>query len=192
MHQVIACPTLPQVSSSLPINHTRQHRNECSEQFYLSCLELAQSLWLSHKPAQAILQLDKAMMATLGPDNPTLTQYPLPYAAILWIVEHSEAEGFIGNPVRHFQHLASRMNWKQPNPRLRIARAWTCFHLIERYFPNRTFTRDLRQIEKEKLVIPTITETLEGIQLFSPHKDEKSLLKELFAKAPGWHGIAKQ
>jgi len=33
-----------------------------------------------------------------------------PYSAILWIIQHAPPNQFLGNPVRHFQHLASRMN----------------------------------------------------------------------------------
>ena len=179
----IACPYLPQTQGALAVTHTRRFRQECGPDFYLACLELGQSQWLAGKPAQAILQLDKAMMAVLPAEHPRLEEFPIPYEAILWIIERAAHSQFLGDPVRHFQHLATRMNHKQAQPELRTARAWACLHLTEQQFPKLGFLRDHIQIEKEQVQVPSITSTLEQIKQLSPHLSEFSYLKQRFASS---------
>jgi hypothetical protein len=176
---ILACPHLPQVNNDLPSTHTRIHRAECGEPFYIACLELAQSLWVTQRPAQAILQLDKAMMANIAADSEVLRTHPIPYAAMLWIIENTPALDFIGNPVRHFQHLASRMNWKQPQPELRIARAWICLHLTEVSVAQQEYPRDHQQIDRENLQIPSRDSALTRLLELSPHQSEKDWIKEV-------------
>lgn len=173
------CPFLPALTSPLASTHTRRHRAQCSFEYYQACQELAQSQWIEGKPAQAILQLDKAMMATLRADENCLNTHPIPYAAILWIIQQSKGTYFLGNPVRHFQHLATRMNWKQPNPALRITRAWCCLHITEAYYPRFEYPRDLHQIITEKISVPSIQESLHQLGMRSPHSDEVSHVEKL-------------
>lgn len=170
------CPHLPSLEAPLPITHTREHREACGSEYHNACLELAQSLWRTGSPAQAILQIDKSFM-------PTHTSSLLPcYLSILWIVRNAPDEQFLGNPVRHFQHLASRMNMSQPNAELRIWRAWACLHLTEKLFPqtgpDAIHPRDQDQIEKENLTIPSADETLDQITRFSSIQ-ESVLLENL-------------
>ncbi len=176
-----SCPHLPNISGILPITYTRKHRGDCGETFYIACHELAQSLWLQGRPAQAILQLDKAMMAKLAPHSETINSYPIPYKAIQWIITHTAQDSFLGNPVRHFQHLASRMNPKQPKPELRTARAWTCLHIAEKVLTSTNFPRDFRQIKKEALNIPNQHESLQLLKMHSPHEDEINLVRDLLS-----------
>jgi hypothetical protein len=68
----------------------------------------------------------------------------------------------MGNPVRHYQHLASRMSG--PNKELRSWRAWACFHLAEKVLPADEYPRDDRQIEQENLLIPDWQKTISEIQ----------------------------
>jgi len=164
------CPLLPELTEALPIGHTRKFRPACDAHYFQACLELAQSLWLSGSPAQAILQLDKSMMASAAE-----TPLVYPYAAILWIIENTPSDQFIGNPVRHFQHLASRMNHAQPNAEARVWRAWACLYLTEKRIPQATeiFPRDAYQIEQESLIIPSLQQTLEQLsQHGSPQEAE--------------------
>lgn len=167
------------MSSSLAITHTRQFRAECGAAFYLACLELAQSLWLQQRPAQAILQLNKSMMAVLPANHQVLAENPIPYRALLWIIGNASDEKFIGNPPRHFQHLATRMNHKLPQPELRIARAWCCLHLSETLLPSDKFPRDQLQIETEKLSIPTKCQAIEMLRRLTPHSHEGDELSNL-------------
>lgn len=122
-------------------------------------------------------------MAQLASDAAILKQHPIPYAPILWIIEHSRENDFLGNPVRHFQHLASRMNWKQPQPELRIARAWICLHLCELSFGTQLYPRDFRQIEKESLHIPTKEGALNLLTKHSPHPTEIQQVRKLLEQS---------
>jgi len=119
--------------------------------FYLAALTCAQSLWLQGKPAQALLQLNHALSVSLQAEDPALLQWPLPYQALVWIFTRRHEDGFMGNPVRHYQHLATRMSG--PNKELRSWRAWACFHLAESVLPEDEFPRDERQIQNEDLEI---------------------------------------
>lgn len=169
-----ACPHLPQVTRQLRITHAREHRTACREAYYIACLELAQSLWQNKRPAQAILQLDKAMMANIPANSTTLDTHPIPYRAMLWFMINTPTGSFVGNPVRHFQHLASRMNLKQPQPELRTARAWACLHLAESVLSHEDYPRDQRQLNKENLEIPNRYAVKAALIERSPHQLEKT------------------
>jgi hypothetical protein len=166
------CPHLPEIDTPLPITHTRKHRESCGSDYFQACLELAQSLWRSGSPAQAILQLDKSFMAQ------TTKNLPLAYHAILWIIQNTPDDQFLGNPVRHFQHLASRMNMNQPSAELRIWRAWACLHLTEKC-STINYPRDTEQIKKENLTIPSIEQTLQEISALADSEEHEMLVKLL-------------
>ena len=123
------CPWLPEVSEIHDFTITRRHGRERGAEFYQDALCYAQSQWISGKPAQAILQLDKAWMADLACGDPVLVSHPPPIRR--WFGCSSGRLsgncGYLGNPVRHFQHLASRMSG--PRADIRAWRAWLCFHL---------------------------------------------------------------
>jgi|GEM_PF-949648 len=148
------CPWLPEISGIHDFTLTRRHGHAKGADFYLDALRLAQSQWVSGKPAQAILQLNKAWMANLTGDEPVLKAHPPPYRALVWIMENAASgdHGFMGNPVRHFQHLASRISG--PRAEIRSWRAWLCFHLAEKTLPG--FPRDGGQIAREGLWIPGV------------------------------------
>ncbi|MEO5913197.1 MAG: hypothetical protein ABIS50_03120 [Luteolibacter sp.] len=148
------CPHLPEISGAHDFTLTRRHGDAKGTEFYLDALRYAQSQWISGKPAQAILQLNKAWMADLTGDEPVLKTHPSPYRALVWIMETASNGdyGYMGNPVRHFQHLASRMSG--PRAGIRSWRAWLCFHLAERLLDSDRFPRDGEQIAREGLWIP--------------------------------------
>lgn len=151
IHLMRPCPHLPACDRFLPVCHGT-HRGGT---FYLDALAFAQGYWLAGKPAQAILQLNKAFSADLRDDDPVLEKWPRPYAALEWIMEHAAdgSAGFLGNPVRHFQHLATRMSGSLRE--VRIARAWKCFHIARRVLAERgDFPLDGRQIAREGIFIP--------------------------------------
>lgn len=158
-----SCPFLPPSPNVIRPAETRPIRESGDRgAYYLAALTCAQSLWLEGKPAQAILQLNHALGVDLEVDDPAVMQWPLPYQAKMWIFTRRHEEGFMGNPTRHYQHLASRMSG--PMSELRSLRAWACFHLSERVLPADEFPRDHRQIEKENLVIPTWEQTISEIR----------------------------
>lgn len=123
--------------------------------FYVASLSYAQALWLHGKPAQAILQLNKAWTAELTGEEKELSEFPAPYRALVWLVDHAKGGemGFIGNPLRHFQHLASRVSG--PNRDLRSWRAWACFWLMVAELEGLGYDRDGAQIVSEGLWIPS-------------------------------------
>jgi hypothetical protein len=155
-----ACPWLPEVGEILDFSITRRHGHAKGAEFYLDALRYAQSQWCAGKPAQSILQLNKAWMADLPADDPVQQSHPSPYRALVWILETASTSdcGYLGNPVRHFQHLASRMSG--PRAEIRAWRAWLCFHLAEGILDRAGFPRDGEQIAREGLWIPGRQRTL--------------------------------
>ena len=149
------CPWLPEVEEIHDFSITRRHGSFRGGEFYLDALRFAQSQWIVGKPAQAILQLNKAWMADLEGDDPVLENHPSPYQALVWILERASSGecGYLGNPVRHFQHLASRMCG--PRAEIRAWRAWLCFHLAEKHLASGEYPRDGVQIAREGLWIPS-------------------------------------
>ena len=150
----LACPWLPEVVEIHDFTLTRRHGHAKGVEFYLDALRYAQSQWLAGKPAQAILQLNKAWMADLSGSEPELLAHSPPYQALAWILENAAGGhcGYLGNPVRHFQHLASRMSG--PRAEIRAWRAWRCFHLAEQILKSADYPRDGEQIAREGLWIP--------------------------------------
>ena len=156
------CPFLPEVVEMLGPHVTRQHA-EKGAAFYQDALRYSQSLWIAGKPAQAMLQLNKAWMADLA-DGEVFGEFPPPYRALVWMMFHASTGncGYLGNPVRHFQHLASRMSG--PRAEVRSWRAWVCFHLAERVLNHAGFPRDGEQIAREGLWIPGFQRALSEIR----------------------------
>lgn len=157
-----SCPYLPEVEEVLDFTVTRRHGADRGPAFYRDALRFAQSLWQQGRPAQAILQLDKAFMANFI-DEAWLAKDMDPWAAMAWMLQclRNGMEGFGGNPVRHFQHLASRMSG--PCPEARRWRAWVCLHLAEHILPPDHFPRDGHQIAREGLWIPGRHRALAGL-----------------------------
>jgi hypothetical protein len=148
-----ACPWLPEVDTVYDFTLTKRHGEVKGTEFFEDALRYAQSQWMAGKPAQAILQLNKAWMAVL-PDGYRFGGTHSPYRALAWILRQAAAgsAGYLGNPVRHFQHLASRISG--PSAELRSWRAWVCFHLAEKILVDGSFPRDGDQIAREGLWIP--------------------------------------
>ncbi|WP_193210946.1 hypothetical protein [Luteolibacter marinus] len=146
------CPLLPEVNHVHGHMVTRVHAPERRDRYYFAALCYAQSLWREGKPAQAILQLNKAFMADLRGDEEVLAKHPPPYAALCWILAQRPEGAFIGNPVRHFQHLATRVSGVRKE--IRSWRAWACFHLSREILPAEEFPPDREQVEKDTLVFP--------------------------------------
>lgn len=177
-----SCPFLPPSPNVIRPAETRPIRESGDRgAYYIVALTCAQSLWLEGKPAQAILQLNHALGVDIDADDPAGVQWPLPYQAKMWIFTRRHESGFMGNPTRHYQHLATRMSG--PLSELRSWRAWACFHLSERVLPADEFPRDHRQIEKENLVVPTWDQTLTEIRRLET-SGEAELLQLIYRAPP--------
>ncbi len=149
-----ACPGLPPARPGMSFRELRALGRRRDRWFYRTALDYAQCLWRRGLPAQAILQLDRAWGADLAPDDAVLEEWPSPYRALVWMLERRPEGRFLGNPVRHFQHLATRV--KGERREVRSWRAWACFHLSERTLPLGDFPRDERQIAREGVVVPEV------------------------------------
>ncbi len=169
------CPLLPAVSVKLGPEATRGASTK-NAAYYVCCLCYAQSLWQQGKPAQAILQLNKAFMADPGDDPRVLAAWPPPYAVLVWFLQHRPPGAFIGNPVRHFQHLATRVVGERRE--IRSWRAWACFHLSRRLLPEEEFPIDGVQVERESLEFPAWEETVRRIES-DGWKGEAELIREV-------------
>jgi len=129
------CPHLPAPRDGPDWRSLHAHReSERGGEFYRDCLEYGHALWQRGLAARALLCLDRALGADLRGDEPVLRTWPLPYAAMAWIIAHTPKDVFIGNPRVHFQHYAGRMN--APRREQRVARAWACWALARVVAPD--------------------------------------------------------
>jgi hypothetical protein len=167
------CPFLPAAVDGWTLERMRAHGRTRDADFFLAACCYSQALWLQGKPAQALLQLNRAL--AVAPQFVASAE-DLPYSAILWIIQHA-GENFLGNPVRHFQHLATRVN--EPNRLLRSWRAWACFHLASQSLDPAAFPRDEEQIATENLTIPTWPETLAALSPLGVPGESQLLCKLL-------------
>ena len=163
-----ACPFLPDLGGQrFPASSLGAFRQgPRGAEFYRLALCCAQSRWLEGLPAQALLMLNRAFGARLDADADAalLEDHPIPYRAVGWVLRHGETTGFLGNPRRHFQHLATRMSGHETE--LRTARAWACWELAKAVNPE--WPADLEQLEKESLAEPTraeVAKKLTGLAL---------------------------
>lgn len=156
----LACPFLPPGDPSFSAVTMRTVGSDRGEAFYHLALRCAQSLWQRGLPAQAILQLNRAFSADLTGREAVLREWPPPYRAMRWIMEGREESHFIGNPRRHFQHLATRM--VEPRRELRSWRAWACWVIAGEVFPD--YEGDPVQREREGIVEPTPPEILTQLE----------------------------
>jgi hypothetical protein len=146
----LPCPYLPIPVHPLNSEHTRRLGRERGPAFYLAALEYAQSLWLQGFPARSLLLINRALGAELSGSETILQDWPLPYAATAWVMKHRREDQFVGNPRRHYQHLATRM--VEPRKALRTWRAWACWHMACTIFPE--YPADEKQIAEEGLIEP--------------------------------------
>ena len=144
------CPFLPVPGHALDSAHTRSLGRERGPEFYKAALEYAQSLWLEGLPARSLLLINRALGADLSGEEAVMQDWPLPYAAAAWVMKHRTGDQFIGNPRRHYQHLATRM--VEPRKELRTWRAWACWHMACMIFPD--YPADEKQIAAEGIVEP--------------------------------------
>ncbi len=121
------CPLLPPQEAPLSAASVAVLGDDRGPDFYLAALLYAQSLWQQGFPARSILLCNRALGADLDGSEPVLRAWPLPYMAIAWFLRHHWPEHFIGNPRRHWQHLATRMSG--PRAELRTWRAWACWRM---------------------------------------------------------------
>lgn len=163
------CPFLPRTGEVIGARVMKELGGDRGPRFYLRALECAQSLWLQGLPAQSILLLDRAFGADVGPESREVVEWPLPYAAMHWVLDSVGKEDFIGNPRRHFQHLATRM--VEPRRDVRSWRAWACWLYARQLFPD--LPADEKQIREEGIREPSEETIGAGLDRFG-HRGESA------------------
>jgi hypothetical protein len=163
------CPLLPSIDRLWVPRDVLKLGRDRSAVFYLASLHYAQSQWQRGLPAQAILQLNRALACPLALAEPILAEHPLPYRAMAWMIRQQRDGQFLGNPRRHFQHLATRM--VEPNKELRVWRAWACWYMAKEILPEDAFPGDQEQIQAEGVVEPTWEEIAHSLTILSPADD---------------------
>lgn len=164
-------PLLPAIDRVYQAEEINAFGKDRGPAFYETCHLYAQSLWRIGFPAKCILLLNRALSCPMAGDEPMLQKLPLPYQAMAWLLIHRPADQFIGNPRRHWQHLATRM--VEPHKELRTWRAWACWYLAKEILPEKEFPGDLEQIREEAVVEPTHGEILARLTLLSPADDRQ-------------------
>jgi ribosomal protein S18 acetylase RimI-like enzyme len=149
----------------------------------------AQSLWLEGFPAKALLLVNRALSCVLPETSlkpgsgESGYHHGAPYHAKAWILHHRPVDKFIGNPRRHYQHLATRM--VEPHKELRTWRAWACWYLAKEALPESEFPSDPKQVRKEGIVKPTRAQIAEALGRLSP-RDDLAAWEDALAMAHRW------
>lgn len=164
------CPFLPEAGQPMRAAEMKSLGKNRGADFYLLALTCAQSLWLQGLPAQSILLMNRAFSADLSGGESVLQEFPLPYGAMHWVMSHRLEDQFVGNPRRHFQHLATRM--VEPRKTIRSWRAWGCWAYACAVFPD--YPADEIQLEKEGIAEPGRETIYRALEKFG-HEGEARL-----------------
>ena len=138
------CPFLPEPDGSMNYRCLTE-AGENVAAFYFTALKYGHYLWLNGHSGRSILAITRALYANVPEVDPILEQWPLPYAALKWIVAHHPSDHFPGNPRISFQHQATRLRGERRE--LRRARAWAVWALVRQAKP--TLPGDSRQAIEE-------------------------------------------
>lgn len=127
------CPFLPSCGRSLSWRDLAEFREEGGAELYRLCLEYSQQLWLDGLPARSLLAVDRALYCDVAPSAEVLQAYPLPYAAIRWLVSQP-SDAFTGNARVHYQHLADRVRGERAD--IKKWRAWAAWAVTRQARPD--------------------------------------------------------
>ena len=150
------CPHLPVPDARMSYRCLTESGKKSEEAFYISALQYGHYLWLKGHAGRSILALTRALYANVNEKAPILDQWPLPYAALKWIITNHPSDSFPGNPRISFQHQATRLRGERQT--LRRARAWAVWALVRQAKPN-LCGDDLQSIQE-----PTIDWIKEQLQ----------------------------
>ena len=117
----LPCPGLPLPDQEMSYRDLRLPGNANS--LFLTACSYANYLWLKNQPARAILALCRAIYLDPGKQPANRLQ---PYEAYVWILQHYQGQGFLGNPRISFMRQATRI---QGSLTLKRTRAWAMWHL---------------------------------------------------------------
>jgi len=131
-----------------------EFREEGGAELYRLCLEYGQQLWLDGLPARSLLAVDRALYCDVAVAAEVLQAYPLPYAAIRWLVSQP-SDAFTGNARVHYQHLADRVRGERAD--IKKWRAWAAWAVTRQARP------DLPGDPKHAVTEPTHAEIAAGL-----------------------------
>lgn len=128
------CPHLPEIHTPRTPDDIHAFGGRRDHEFYRLCLERAHCLWKAGHAARAILLIDRSLCASFEEAEETIFDtHPLPYQALVWILQRATDEQLVGNPRVHYQHLASRLGGERSDISKRTVirrwRAWGCWLL---------------------------------------------------------------
>lgn len=132
--QLSPCPFLPPPREDMDWRAMSAHGERRDASFYLTALTYGHTLWQRGLAARAILCLDRAFGADVRGDEPEVREWPLPYQAMRWFLQHAPPDRLVGNPRVHFQHYADRL--REPRRDQRKWRAWACWAITRRVLPH--------------------------------------------------------
>ncbi|MEO0509278.1 MAG: hypothetical protein AAF065_05420 [Verrucomicrobiota bacterium] len=128
-----SCPHLPR--PELQMSHRCLTKLETNtSDFYFKALQYGNYLWQTGHAGRAILAITRALYADIDENDPVLEEWPLPYAALEWILANQGSDDFPGNPRISFQHQATRLRGEREA--LRRARAWAVWALVRKARPS--------------------------------------------------------
>ena len=161
--ELAPCPFLPDAEEVISAASMKVFgKSDRGAAFYEQALRCGQSLWRQGFPAQALLQINRAFGADLQGDESVLAHWPMPYRAAAWVMDQRLSHQFIGNPRRHYQHLATRM--VEPRKIPRSWRAWACWYLACHIYPD--YQADEKQLAEERVIEPTRAEIIAALALY--------------------------
>ncbi|HSJ03022.1 MAG: GNAT family N-acetyltransferase [Verrucomicrobium sp.] len=183
----IPCPFLPVINRPYTANDIHDLGRDRSSTFYNTALHYAQSLWLEGFPAKSLLLVNRALSCWL-PEVSLKVPGESPYHAVAWLLQNRPPGFFVGNPRRHYQHLATRM--VEPHKTLRTWRAWACWYLSKHLLSESEFPSDEKQIREELIVEPTRDEIARQLTALSPQDDCAAWLEALAWAGESWQPVA--
>jgi hypothetical protein len=170
------CPFLPPEEADLDFRVLQRHGSARGPAFYLDALRYGQVLWRQGHAGRALLAVTRGLYANVPAEAAVLRDWPLPYAALRWMVETHPSDDFPGNPRVSYQHQASRL--RGPRQAQRAARAWGVWALVRVARP--TLPGDPTQ----RLTEPTRGAIYDGLKTHG-HPGEGELWAGVMAGAAG-------
>jgi hypothetical protein len=134
--------------------------------YYQTALRYGQTLWMQGHAGRAILAVTRGLYSRIAPDDPVLGDWPLPYAALRWLVASHPSTDFPGNPRVSFQHQATRL--AGPRAPLLRARAWAVWSLVREARP------ELPGDPRQQVVEPDLVAIRKGL-ITHGHEGEAAL-----------------
>ena len=166
-----ACPLLPDAARRLSWRDLEALKSENGPKLYRCCLEYGQQLWLENLPARALLAVDRALYCDVPSGDPILSEHPLPYEVIRWMIAQDTGETFTGNARVHYQHLADRVRGERAE--IKSWRAWAGWALARAARP------ELPNDPKHAVVEPTLAQIEAGLRQWGVTHEAETWLKAL-------------